>query len=109
MPRGRVGHHSGPAARRYTPPVRFVRSERVLWRHASGCLVLLHPDDAGADPVTMRGLGALAWLALDRPTTLEELSALLAQVFDEPGDPPSEDVELAVDTLVDAGFVRPLA
>lgn len=77
---------------------RFVRSDEVLWRRASGAVVLLALH--GAEPFELAGTGLALWDVLARPTTIDEASAVLATGFGASVDQVAGDIRPILAELV---------
>jgi hypothetical protein len=85
------------------PQQRFVRADEVLWRDGGDILVLARVDGYA---VTLTGPGGAVWEVLERPRTMDETAAELAEAFDADVDVVRGDLEPVLDRLVDEGFVR---
>jgi hypothetical protein len=85
---------------------RWVRREDVLWRVVGDAVVLLRPDAEPRDPVTLTEPGGTVWKALAEPRSVAELAAAMAERYE--GDPHRirSDLQVLVEDLHEAGFVR---
>lgn len=84
----------------------YERCPSVLWRHALGRLVLLDAGSPDAEPMIMDGLGVIAWLALDRPSTEADLRSELADLDGSDDGAWSTVLGAALDELVGRGLLR---
>jgi hypothetical protein len=81
------------------------RRRDVLWRQAGGVLVVADPVGHDA-PRSLVGPGAAVWVALDEPGSIDEITALLADVFSADEATVRATVLEVLDALEGSGFVE---
>jgi hypothetical protein len=84
--------------------VTYWRHPRAVWRRSPGRIVI-----AGArtdDVRVLGGLGVLVWEVLDRPATLEEIGAEVADALDVAPPAVHDGVRAALEELLAEGFLR---
>jgi coenzyme PQQ synthesis protein D (PqqD) len=86
-------------------PGRFRRNGQVLWRRTGDGAILAHVDDDGFERLSPTG--AAVWELLAEPTTIETVSAELAEVFEGTEAAIDGDVATIIDQLVERGLVEP--
>jgi hypothetical protein len=64
----------------------------LLSREIAGIVVLAHPEIDGGDPITITSPGSVVWGLLDVPSSLDELTELIAEGFE--ADPEVVRVDL---------------
>jgi len=89
----------------YTAAVRWVRRPFLLSREIAGIVVLAHPEIDGGDPITITSPGSVVWGLLDTPSTLEELTDLIADGFDADPKVVRSDLEALLAQLVEQRMV----
>lgn len=82
---------------------RYVRATDVLWRRASGTIVLLSVRDG--DVFELAGTAVALWDALAEPVTLDQAASQLAERFGVAVDVVAPDIGSAVQELVRRGVV----
>ena len=88
-----------------TTPSRFRRNGRVLWRRTGDGAILAHVE--GDDFERLSPTGAAVWELLAEPTTVEAVSAELAEVFQGTEGTIDGDVATIIDQLVERGLAEP--
>jgi hypothetical protein len=91
------------------PPVRWVQESNLLEREIAGIVVLAHPDLDGGDPITVTSPGSVVWGLLREPSTLDELTELIAEGFEVDASIVRPDLEALLTDLESHGMVRRLA
>jgi coenzyme PQQ synthesis protein D (PqqD) len=82
---------------------RYVRAADVLWRRASGTVVLL--SARGGDVFELGGTAVALWDMLALPVTLDEAASALAERFGVAVDVVASDIGTAVQDLVRRGVI----
>lgn len=82
-------------------PVRYRRSNRTVWRHIHGS-VLVRPT-AGVSVIALTGTGEDLWHLLSEPLTIEELAHCLGERYAQPIDDIMCDIAPILDELVNHG------
>ena len=77
--------------------VRYLRRDRVLWRHSSDAVVLLAPS--GGQVFTLEGSGVDLWQLLSEPIALEEAADALAEAYGTTAAQVAADIGPVLDEL----------
>ena len=86
--------------------VRIRRAGIVRWRSLEGDHVIYQP--ATDEVMGLDAVGSLVWDLLEHEPTRPELTAALAERFDEPVERIVDDVAPLLDRLCDAGMIEPV-
>jgi hypothetical protein len=81
----------------------YVRATDVLWRRASGTILLLSVRDG--DMFELGGTAVALWDTLAVPVTLDQAASMLAERFGVAVDAVASDIGTAVQDLVRRGVV----
>jgi hypothetical protein len=84
--------------------VRWVRSERVLWRRTARGVVAL--GSIAPEPVVITGSGVLLWELLEEPWEPVELSDALGEAHDMPPQTVLAEITPVIEELVRLGVVE---
>jgi hypothetical protein len=69
-------------------------------------LVLARADEPDEPPVALTGPAPVVWLALDPAATLDDLTAVMADVFGTDADRVRTELSALLDSLGSKGFVE---
>jgi hypothetical protein len=81
----------------------YARSTTALWRRAGGEVLLARPEGSDVDGLSMPA--SAAWLLLERPLTLSELTGALAHEFSVGREEIAGHVVELVDQLEERGWL----
>lgn len=86
-------------------PQRYRRAQRTVFRVLDGRVWV---GGVGRDTLGIEGSGLFVWLVLDVPASVGEMADEIRDTWPELGAIATEDVQVAVDSLVGAELVEAL-
>ncbi|HEV8565159.1 MAG TPA: PqqD family protein [Actinomycetota bacterium] len=85
-------------------PAHYRRADQVLWRRTGDGALLANPAEDGFERLSPTG--AAVWELLGSPTTVAQVVAELAEVFEAPRGTIASDVSEIIEQFVGRGLVE---